>query len=213
MAEAGGHDTDLQILFTRTGELLRRIRQQTLRLDRLVSDLLDISRIQTGQLELRPERCDLATVVREMVEEQQQIHPAREIGLSAPRGQSLPVHADRERIGQVVTNFLTNALKYSREDRPVHAGIEEEEHDGARWVRVWVRDEGPGLAPEDQEIIWERFSRAQGVEIQSGSGVGLGLGLYISRTIIERHGGRIGVESARGEGSTFWFSLPRLSAT
>jgi signal transduction histidine kinase len=75
-------------------------------------------------------------------------------------------------------------------------------------ARVWVRDEGPGVPAEEHEHLWERFRRVKGIEVQSGSGIGLGLGLHISRTIIELHHGQVGVLSAPGEGSTFWFSLP-----
>jgi signal transduction histidine kinase len=78
----------------------------------------------------------------------------------------------------------------------------------AQQARVWVRDEGPGLPPDEQEHIWERFYRAQGIEVQSGIGVGLGLGLHICRSIIEQHHGQVGVQSAPRQGSTFWFSLP-----
>jgi signal transduction histidine kinase len=73
-----------------------------------------------------------------------------------------------------------------------------------------VRDEGTGLSPEQQQFVWDRFYRADGITVQSGSGLGLGLGLFISRTIVERHDGRVGVESVPGDGSTFWFSLPLL---
>jgi signal transduction histidine kinase len=106
----------------------------------------------------------------------------------------------------VVDHYLDNALKYSAEDRPVVAGVEVV---GAA-ARVWVRDMGPGVPPAEQERIWDRFYRPEGVEHRSGSSVGLGLGLYISRTIVERHGGRVGVEDAPGGGAIFWFSLPLL---
>jgi hypothetical protein len=116
----------------------------------------------------------------------------------------VPVIADADRIRQVVANYLSNALKYSPEDRPVVVGIEVDD----REARVWVRDEGLGLPTEEQEQIWERFHQATGIAVQSGSGIGLGLGLYICRTIIERHHGHVGVESAPGRGSTFWFTVP-----
>ena len=75
-------------------------------------------------------------------------------------------------------------------------------------ARVAVRDAGPGIPAKEQERIWERYQRVQGIEVQSGTGVGLGLGLPISRAIIEQHQGQVGVQSAPGQGSTFWFSLP-----
>jgi len=75
-------------------------------------------------------------------------------------------------------------------------------------ARLAVRDKGPGIPVEEQKRIWERFHQVEGIEVQSGSGVGLGLGLYISCTIIERHHGVLGVESAPGHGATFWFTLP-----
>lgn len=74
--------------------------------------------------------------------------------------------------------------------------------------RVAVRDAGPGIPAAEQPRVWEPFHRAPGVEVQSGSGVGLGLGLHISKTIVERHYGVVGVESREGAGATFWFSLP-----
>jgi signal transduction histidine kinase len=177
--------------------------QQAERLNRLVRDLLDTSRIQAGQLELELKPVEVGGIVRMTVEEQRQAFPERVINLDMPED-PVPVLADADRIGQVVTNFVTNALKYSPEDRPVEMGVWVVEQQ----VRVWVRDQGPGLSSAEQEHIWERFYRAPSVEIQSGSGVGLGLGLYISRTIVEQHHGQVGVESAPGEGSTFWFSLP-----
>ncbi|HEX6818552.1 MAG TPA: ATP-binding protein, partial [Ktedonobacterales bacterium] len=194
--------------------LLERTERQVARLDRLVGDLLDASRIQADKLELRPERCDLLGIVREAVEGQRATWPRREIELRCPRGEGVTVSADADRIGQVMTNYLTNALKYSPAGTPVSVRVRLEGDatpatpSGREVVRVSVRDHGPGLSAEQRERLFERFYRAPGIELQSGSGVGLGLGLYIAKTIIERHGGRVGVESAPGAGATFWFTLP-----
>jgi signal transduction histidine kinase len=173
------------------------------RLSRLMEDLLDVSRIRAGKLEFRLARCDLAAIVRDAVIEQRQIAPNRTIAMRVSHEQAVPVWADAERIGQVVTNFLTNALKYSPEDCPVAVGVRVQ----GGWARVSVRDAGPGIAADEHERIWQRFQRVEGIAAQSGSGGGLGLGLYIARTAIERHHGQIGVRSAPGKGSTFWFAL------
>ena len=172
--------------------------QQADRLNRLVSELLDTSRIQAGQLQLDRKPVDLARIVRMTVEEQRHAFPERIIALSLPEG-PLSVFADADRIGQVVTNYLTNALKYSQEDRPVEIGVQVE----GQQARVWVRDQGPGIPQDAQVHLWERFHRVPGIEVQSGSGIGLGLGLHISKTIIEYHQGQVGVQSVPGEGSTF----------
>jgi signal transduction histidine kinase len=183
---------------------LELVLNQAGRLNRLVNDLLETSRIQAGRMELRLQPADLATIVDETVKEHQQLAPERTIALHLPDGKPVPVQADTERIGQVVTNYLTNALKYSPEERPVEVGVQVENQQ----AYVWVRDHGPGIPPEEQSRIWERFHRVPGIEVQSGSGVGLGLGLYISKKIVERHDGQVGVQSAPGRGSTFWFTLP-----
>ena len=187
----------------RARDLLERTERQLARLSRLVEDLLDVSRIQAGKLEMRPDVCDLAAIVREAVEEQRQAWPGRVIARVGVPRKPVPIHADADRIGQVVTNFLTNALRYSAEEKPVEVRLSV--RDGA--ARVAVRDQGPGLPTEEHERIWERFHRAPGVEAVSGGG-GLGLGLHISKTIVVWHGGQVGVESEVGAGSTFWCALP-----
>jgi signal transduction histidine kinase len=181
--------------------------QQAGRLNRLVNDLLDTSRIQAGRMTLHPTRADLGVIVRSAVEEQRQAAPERHILLHLPSCGSLLILADAERIGQVVTNYLTNALKYSDEERPVVVGVQREGEQGL----VWVRDQGPGIPESEQERVWERFHRVPGIEIQSGSGIGLGIGLHISKTIIEQHGGQVGVHSSPGQGATFWFTLSLAS--
>jgi len=207
-ADAGATDSTAVIRdrLDRYSGLMRSTSRQLVRLDRLVGDLIDTSRIQSGQLQFRLERCDLATIARDAVQEQQALWPDRAVTLDLPRRGELPIEADANRIGQVITNFLTNALKYSAEREPVTTRVTT--RNGS--VRVAVRDHGPGLTLRQQARLWERFYRVPGVELLSGSGVGLGLGLHICKTIIERHGGEVGVESAPGQGSTFWFTLPLL---
>ncbi|HEX8032561.1 MAG TPA: PAS domain S-box protein, partial [Ktedonobacterales bacterium] len=165
--------------------LTTRIKQQSLRQERLVNDLLDVSRIEAGRLELHVVPTDLAAIVRESVDEQRLLNEQRRISLNLPRDfRVVPVCVDADSVGQVITNFLTNALKYSASDQPVSVSLALH----GDTARVSVRDHGPGLSPEMHMQIWDRFYRAPGVEVQSGSGVGLGLGLYISKTIIERLG-------------------------
>ena len=171
--------------------------------ERLVTALLDVSRIQSGKLFLQAEVFDLVALVREIAEEERMAHPHRAISLAGAET-TAPVLADRDRIGQVVTQYLANALKYSLEDRPVWVGMTT---DGGE-VRVSVRDEGPGIAPEEREHVWDLFFRAPAIEHMSSSEFEPGLGLHISKTIVERHGGAVGVESQPGEGSVFWFTLP-----
>ncbi len=187
--------------------LMERARNQIIVQDRLVNDLLDTSRVQAHTLRLLLAPCNIVSVVQEAVEDQRQINPARTLNVQLSAQETVNVHADADRLVQVVTNYLTNALKYSPSDQPVDVCLSTE---GAE-ARISVRDRGPGLPPEEQERIWERFYRVPGIDVQGESGisnVGLGVGLYICRTIIELHGGQVGVQSHPGEGSMFWLALP-----
>jgi signal transduction histidine kinase len=145
--------------------------------------------------------------VSDALSTQHEQHPQRRI-LSELLDAPIVVQADADRVGQVVAQYVSNALKYSPDDRPVTVRLTVTGDE----ARVSVHDEGPGLPPDEQERVWEAFYRAPSVAILDGSAIGLGLGLYICRTIIERHGGRTGVDSAIGEGATFWFTLPLASA-
>lgn len=185
-------------------QLAVRTVQQLARLARLVDDLLDVSRITAGQLALRPAPLDLGSVVQEAAELVRAAWPERVITVTQPRPGDLTLVLDGERISQVVVNLLRNALKYSAPDTPVQITLRR----GVGTVRVQVQDRGPGIPRGQQAQIFERFYRVPGIEQQSGSEVGLGLGLYICRTIIERHGGTLGVSSTPGVGSTFFFTLP-----
>lgn len=184
--------------------VIQYARESVRRIIHLVDDLLDDAQIRDGRLLLHLEQCDLGVIVRTAVEEQQQLAPTRRLRLEAPPAPSVPVMADARRIAQVVTNFLTNALKYSKEDQPIEVRLAV----AGAFAHVSVRDEGIGVPIGAQGYVWERFAIVDGNTVQSGSGVSLGVGLHISRSIIEGHHGRVGLYSVPGHGATFWFALP-----
>lgn len=172
-------------------------------LERLVADLVDATRIQAGALSLRQAAFDLEPLIADCVAEQRLYHPERVITLSAPDS-AIIVLADADRIRQVAINYLVNALKFSDERRPVRIMLSAD----AGEAMVRVRDEGQGIPPEGLDRIWDQFYREPGATHMSGSSEGFGLGLYICKSIIEQHGGKVGVESVVGRGATFWFTLP-----
>ncbi|NTX57854.1 PAS domain-containing sensor histidine kinase [Myxococcus sp. CA039A] len=168
------------------------------RLGRLVNDMLDVSRISTGKLTVIPEETNLSDLVREVLGRFTPQFEAAGIQLEQQVVDGLVVRLDAARIEQVLTNFITNAIKYAP-GKPVHAKLESREG----WVKFSLRDEGRGIPPEHHERIFVRFERATSASESSG----LGLGLYISKQLILEHGGRISVESEPGQGATFSFEL------
>ena len=202
--EDGSYAGDLPGKLEMIHNLLDRAERQVRLQNRLVGDLVDISRIHANKITLNLAPCDLAAIVRDAVQDQCILVPARSILLHEPSEMTVPVMADADRISQVVTNYLTNALKYSEADRPIEVFLAVE----GQMARVSVHDEGPGLSPTEQQAIWERFYQVDRIKMQSGYGTGLGLGLHICQTIIKQHQGQVGVQSSPGEGSTFWFTLP-----
>lgn len=181
---------------TRYQESLRR---QLRRLERLVSELLDISRILRGRVEVEPEQLDLTALVGEVVDRFRDPEPkGPPILLVAPR----PVWGfwDPLKLDQVVTNLVANAVRYG-ESRPIEVQVQE--HDGEAWLMV--HDQGIGIAPQDQERIFERFTRA----VSDRHHGGLGLGLWLVRQYLEAMGGRVWVKSEPGKGTTFTAVLPR----
>lgn len=192
--------TFFDTLSERLSACVRQVDVQT----QVINDLLDVSRVTTQTLYLELARHDLVDVVRETVEDLQAAAPERSLQLFLPENIMIPVMADRARLRQVITNYVTNAIRYSSPPHPVAVGLNLQ----GEQVRVWVRDQGPGLSLEAQQQVWQRFSQITGVPAQGGLGKGLGLGLSLCQTLVARHQGEVGVESTLGEGSTFWFTLP-----
>ncbi|HEX8700629.1 MAG TPA: response regulator EpsF [Myxococcaceae bacterium] len=170
------------------------------RMARLVENLLDVGRLQSGDLGLETRQVDLLGLLSEVAEHLRPLEENRRIEVRAPRG--LMLEGDRERLDQVFTNLMSNALRYSPEGGPII--VEAREEHGQ--IHITVRDHGLGIPQDKLPVIFERFGRAHGTAYG-----GLGLGLTIARGIVERHGGRIWAESAgrAGEGSTFHVVLPR----
>ncbi|GCE21490.1 ATP-binding protein [Dictyobacter kobayashii] len=190
-------------------QLMERAARQIEAQKRLINDLLDVSRIQSGKLDLTLELCDLVSMVEDSVLDQHSGSSGHQIILQIEPDQSpLIVMADEGRIGQVINNYLTNARKYSPTSAAITVGISAT----ASEARVWVRDGGPGLNAQQQKQIWERFYQDPDIPLQTGSGQGMGLGLHICQTIVQLHNGEVGVESEPGHGSTFWFTLPLVDA-
>ena len=200
-----GYAQMLQARFARAGDersatALARMNAQLDKLIHLIGELLDVTSIEAGQLLWHSEHFDLDALVRDIVEEVSQISERHQIRIEGVV--RTPVSGDLERIGQVLTNLLTNAIKYSpHADRiliTLAAGTES--------ATVGVQDFGIGLAPEKQADVFERFFRVSDPE--HATFPGLGLGLFISAQIVTRHGGRIWVDSQPGAGSTFYFTVP-----
>ncbi|HEX4715536.1 MAG TPA: HAMP domain-containing sensor histidine kinase, partial [Ktedonobacteraceae bacterium] len=158
---------------------------------------------KTLTLSLKPE--DLGTLLREVVAGQQHAAPEHPIVLDVPSPeQRVPIMADAGRIKHVLTTYLTNALTYSPPGRPVVVQVRIED----ALARVSVQNEGSGLSREDLDHIWERFYRTKGSAVQHELDLSCGLALYLCQVFIERHQGSVGVQSAPGQGVTFWFTLP-----
>ena len=168
------------------------------RMARLIDDLTDLVRFEAGRPELRRAPVELVGLVRAQAEAARVLSADHAVEVVAPDG-PLTGEWDADRLGQVLQNLLGNALKHAPAGGRVEVRVET---DGAE-ARVSVRDEGPGIAPEHLPHLFERFYRADA----TGAG-GLGLGLYISRMLVEAHGGRIWAESEPGAGSTFTVALP-----
>ena len=181
-------------------ELIKSMNGQVDRLTGLINNLLDTTKISEGQLPLHMQQFNLNDLVEERVTDMQRISRIHQLVVQPCHPVS--VMADRERIGQVFTNLISNAIKYSPKGGEVSIGCEVREES----LLVNVRDAGIGISQEVQSKVFERFFRVSEVRVQTYPG--MGLGLYITAGIVQRHGGDIWVESEVGKGSTFYFTLP-----
>lgn len=193
-------------------EFLGIINSESQRLTRLINDVLDLSKIQAGQMVWRDELIALQEVAADAVRTQRQVLEEKDlrVDLAFPDGLP-PVRADRDRILQVVTNLLSNAAKFSHRGGEIRIRLQPFEGRRARepgdWLRLSVEDDGEGIEPRDHETIFERF-RQSSVDTLADKPKGTGLGLAICRDIVGHYGGNIWVESEKGRGSTFLVSLP-----
>lgn len=177
---------------------LSKLEVQSNKMTKLVTDFLKLSKIESGKLQLNPEKFWINDLVKEIAAEIQFVSVNHKIVVHET--DRVQVQADRERISQVVANFLNNAIKYSPGTNEVE--VEIRVVDNA--VKVSVKDKGIGIRAEDHQKIFERFYRVKSNSIPFS---GFGIGLYISAEIVRRHAGQIGVESEAGKGSTFYFTL------
>jgi|SRR5579885_375245 len=191
LSEKEKHTTQVQYL--------SKMDKQINKLTKLISDLLDLSKIEGGRLQLEREAFPIDELVKEVVETVR-MTTTNKILLNGQTKKQ--VVGDRDRLGEVLTNLLTNAIKYS----PSGSTIQVTTKANKKEMVISVQDNGIGVAKEHQDRIFDRFYRVEGINEKTYPG--FGIGLYFSAEVIKRHGGRIWVESEKGQGSTFSFTLP-----
>jgi PAS domain S-box-containing protein len=174
------------------------------RLARIIDDFLDLSKIESGRVQLRLQKLSISSIITEVVDSLIPLAKEKHIGISnGVLGNGLLVNGDYDKMVQVLTNLLDNAIKFT----PRNGHIEVTAYEGEREIFVRVRDNGPGITRKDQERIFDRFAQAR--KSRSRRGDGTGLGLPIAKELVEMHKGRIWVESRLGKGSMFCFTLPK----
>jgi hypothetical protein len=183
-------------------EFLRDIHRLGDEMLTLLDDLLNVSLIESGRLQLRPAPADLAALVQSRIKVMSMISRRKEIAIVADLEVVPECSVDRDRLGQVIDNLISNAVKFSDQGSTVRVGLKAE--DSA--VRIRVQDQGPGIPPEDQDQLF-RMYRTASAEPTAGES-STGLGLAIAKKVVDAHGGQIALESTVGIGSTFTVSLP-----
>ena len=183
---------------------LVRIKSNTDRLSRLINDLLDLSRIEAGRIDIKPTVLSPETLAREVIESLRSMVVDKLIDLEVTcHDATVTAWADRDKITQVLMNLVGNAVKFTSSHGHVTVAIE---RNGNGWVQVSVADTGPGIPREELDRIFDKFYQVSQVDKRKIRGTGLGLA--ISKALVQMHGGKIWVESELGKGSTFFFTLP-----
>ncbi len=183
---------------------LQKAQTQLDKLNNLIADLLDISKIESGKLKFNKQNFHMGDLLKNIVEVMAQSFPEYKITINGMTEQV--IFGDEMRIEQVIINFLTNAIKYSPGTDEVQINVKL----NGDQMYLGVRDYGIGIAPEQQQNLFEKFYRVEETALHFQ---GLGIGLYISSEIIRRHGGTVGVESTLGAGSEFFFEIPLIAPT
>lgn len=181
-------------------QALVRVNLQTKKMSNLINGFLNISRLESGKLEIFKQSFDLSVLIAEQLEEMELMVTTHTFYFEARN--NLLISADRDKIGSVISNLLSNAVKYSPKGKSVNIRCSMQEDDAL----ISVQDEGMGIRVHDLAKIFDRYYRAESEHTRHISG--FGVGLYLSAEIVQRHGGRIWVESEKGVGSTFFFTLP-----
>jgi PAS domain S-box-containing protein len=190
-------------LSDRAKQLVYLGRKECDRLIRLVSDMLDIKRIEVGKLSIYRQNCDASELVAHTIASMSSVAGERNIKLVNDVEPGHTINADKDRLVQILTNLLSNAIKFSQEGSEVRVSVEP----AGEFIRFSVIDQGPGIRPEDQSKLFEAFRQVANDDESPKEGTGLGLA--ISKGIVEGHGGQIGLVSNIGDGSRFWFDMPR----
>ncbi|MNS20120.1 Alkaline phosphatase synthesis sensor protein PhoR [compost metagenome] len=185
-------------------EFVRHIQSNTLRLQRLVDDLLDFARLEAGTFKLAFRSSDLRTSLTEVVESLEPLAQEKQVHLDAGLpADPLLIEADTGRVEQVLINLITNAIKFT----PPGGHVVVSAHRGPEHVEFSIQDTGIGIANDRLPRVFQKFYQVDATTTREQGGAGLGLS--IAKALVEAHGGQIGVESELGRGSTFWFTLPQ----